>query len=71
MLADGKITPEQACSLIEEFRDAGAKLEEIHAENEQQKGFNEIAWILADWKITTEQACDAFKDWLDEWKQRL
>jgi threonine dehydrogenase-like Zn-dependent dehydrogenase len=67
MLADGKITPEQACSLIEELRDADPCLEEIDAQNEQQKCFNEIAWVFADWKITTEEACDLFKEWLDEW----
>jgi hypothetical protein len=67
-LADGKIMPEQACSLIEAFRDAGGNLdlEEIDAENEQQKGFHEIAWVLADWKITTEEACDALNEWLGE-----
>jgi len=69
MLVDGKITPEQTCSLIEELRDAGTPLEEIDAEEEQQKGFNEIASSFADWKITTEEACDVFKEWLDEWKQ--
>lgn len=71
MLADGKITPEQACSLIEELRDAGTPLEEIDAdaEEEQQNGFNEIASSFADWKITTEEACDLFKEWLDECKQ--
>ena len=72
MLADGKITPEQACSLIEELRDAGTPLEEIDAdaeEEERQKGFNEIAWTIADWKITTEEACDVFNEWLDEWKE--
>jgi hypothetical protein len=67
MLADGKITPEQACSLIEELRDADQCHEEIDAQNEQQKCFNEIAWVFADWKITTEEACDLFKEWLDEW----
>jgi hypothetical protein len=72
MLAGGKITPEQACSLIEEFRDAGGNLdlEEIDAENEQQKGFHEIAWTLADWKITTEEACSVFEEWIDEWQAR-
>ena len=69
MLADGKITPEQACSLIEDLRDAG-NAEEMYAQNEQQKGFNEIAGLFADWKITTEEACDVFKEWLDEWKPK-
>ncbi len=69
ILVDGKITPEQACSLIEELRDAGERLEEIDAQNEQQKCFNEIAWVFADYKITTEEACDMFKEWLDEWKR--
>ena len=69
MLADGKITPEQACSLIEDLRDAG-NAEEMDAQNEQQKGFNEIAGLFSDWKITTEEACDVFKEWLDEWKPK-
>jgi len=68
MLVDGKITPEQACSLIEGVRDAGERLEEIDAQNEQQKCFNEIAWVFADRKIATEEARGLFKEWLDEWK---
>jgi hypothetical protein len=35
MLVDGKITPEQACSLIADLRDAGYT-EEMDAQNEQQ-----------------------------------
>jgi hypothetical protein len=67
-LANGKITPEQACSLIEKVRDAKMFPDEIDTEDNQQKGFYEIAWLFADWKITTEEACEAFKEWTDEWK---
>ena len=38
---------------------------------QKQETLSETAKMLADGKITPEQACDAFKDWLDEWKQRL
>ncbi len=69
MLADGKITTEEACSLIEELRNAG-NVEEMDAQNEQQKCFKEIAELFADWKITTEEACDLFREWLDEWKPK-
>jgi len=67
-LADEKITPEQACSLIEELRDArcGIIADAMDAQNEQQKGFNEIAAALADWKITTEEACGLFTEWIRE-----
>lgn len=65
-LADEKITPEQACSMIEELRDAGIIADATDAQNEQQKGFNEIAMGLADWKITTEEACDLFAEWMTE-----
>jgi polyhydroxyalkanoate synthesis regulator phasin len=70
MLAEEEITTEQACSLIEDLRDAGKIADEMDTEEEQQKGFNEIAWILADWKITTEEACQLFNEWLDEWKPK-
>jgi hypothetical protein len=71
MLADGKITPEQACSMIETLRDAGIIADDIldpepEQEQEQQKGFNEIAGLFADWKITTEEACDLFTEWMTE-----
>jgi hypothetical protein len=39
-------------------------------EQEQQKGFNEIAGAFADWKITTEEACEVFVEWIDEWKSQ-
>ena len=65
-LADEKITPEQACSLIEELRDVGIIADAMDAQNEHQKGFNEIAAALADWKITTEEACDLFTEWISE-----
>jgi hypothetical protein len=39
-------------------------------EQEQQKGFNEIAGLFADWKITTEEACEVFVEWIDEWKSQ-
>ena len=65
-LADEKITPEQACSMLEELRDAGIIADATDAQNEQQKGFNEIAMGLADWKITTEEACDLFAEWMTE-----
>lgn len=66
-LADEKITTEQACSLIEELRDAGIIADAMDAQNGQQKGFNEIAAVLADWKITTEEACELFTEWMTEW----
>ena len=62
-LADEKITPEQACSLL---RDVGIIADAMDAQNEQQKGFNEIAAALADWKITTEEACGLFTEWIRE-----
>ena len=72
LLADGKITPEQACSFIEKLRDAGILADDIldpeNLEQEKQKGFNEIAGILSDWKITTEEACELFTEWMTEWK---
>ena len=66
-LADEKITPEQACSLIEKLRNMGIIADVMDAQNEQQKCFNEIASGLADWKITTEEACDLFAEWMTEW----
>ena len=66
-LADEKITPEQACSLIEELRDVGIIADAMDAQNEQQKGFNEIAAGLADWKITTEEACGLFTELMTAW----
>lgn len=69
-LADEKIRPEQACSLIEELRDAGKIADPMDAEQEQQKDFNKIAAILADWKITKEEACQVFVEWIDEWKPK-
>ena len=72
LLADDKITPEQACSFIETLRDARIfaddTLEPENLEQEKQKGFNEIAGIYADYKITTEEACDLFKELIVEWK---
>lgn len=49
-LADGKITPEQACSMIEAAHDANIFVDDIlepeNPEQEKQKGFNEIAGSL-------------------------
>jgi hypothetical protein len=74
-LADGKLTPEQACSMIEKLRDlrifADDILEPENLEQEKQKGFNEIAGVFADYKITTEEACEVFVEWIDEWKNRV
>ena len=70
LLAGSKITPEQACSIIEDRRDTGINADEMDAQNEEQKGFNEIAAVLADWKITTEEARDLFKEWIDERQAR-
>ena len=71
-LADEKITPEQACSSIEELRDVGIFPDDIldpeNLEQEKQKGFNEIAGVYADYKITTEEACEVFVEWIEEWK---
>lgn len=72
LLADDKITPEQACSFIETLRDAGIISDDTMEPEpeEQQKGFNEIAMVFADWKITREEACEAFNEWIDEWKTK-
>jgi len=73
MLADGKLTPKQACSIIEVMRDHDIFAQDIlnpeNPEQEKQKGFNEIAGVYADWKITTEEACQFFVEWIDEWKK--
>ena len=73
-LADEKLTPEHACSMIEKLRDitiiADDILEPENQSQEQQKGFNEIAAVYADWKITTEEACEVFVEWIDEWKEK-
>jgi hypothetical protein len=66
-LMNGKITPKQACSLIENVRDTKMFPHNM-TEDERQKGFDEIAWTFADWKITTEEACELFNEWIDEWK---
>jgi hypothetical protein len=39
-------------------------------DQEEQKGFNEIASLFADWQITTEETCELFNEWLDEWKPK-
>jgi hypothetical protein len=74
LLADDKITPEQACSFIETLRDAGILSDDIlepeNLEQEKQKGFNEIAGVYSDWKISTEEACECFLEWIEEWKNR-
>ena len=74
LVADDKITPEQACSFIETLRDAGILAEDIlepeNLEQEKQKGFNEIAGVYSDWKVSKEEACEAFVEWIDEWKNR-
>ena len=74
LLADDKITPEQACSFIKTLRDARIFADDIlepeNLEQEKQKGFNEIVGIYADYKITTEEACSLFEEWIDEWQAR-
>jgi len=74
LLADGKLTPEHACSMIEKLRDAKIFADDIlepeNLEQEQQKGFNEIAGVYADYKITKEEACEVFVEWIDEWKSQ-
>jgi hypothetical protein len=74
LLADDKITPEQACSFIETLRDAGILADDIldpeNLEQEKQKGFNEIAGVYSDWKVSKEEACEAFVEWVDEWKSK-
>ena len=74
LLADDKITPEQACSFIETLRDAGILAEDIlepeNLEQEKQKGFNEIAGVYSDWKVSKEEACGLFVEWIHEWKNR-
>ena len=75
LLADDKITPEQACSFIDTLRDAGILAEDIlepeNLEQEKQKGFNEIAGVYSDWKVSKEEACGLFVEWIDEWKNRV
>lgn len=66
-LMNGKITPEQTCSLLEKVRDSKMFPDELETEDKQQKGFDEIASIFADWKITTDEACELFKEWIDKW----
>ena len=75
LLADDKITPEQACSFIETLRDARIFADDIlepenleNLEQEKQKSFNEIAGIYADYQIMTEEACELFVEWIEEWK---
>ena len=72
LLADDKITPKQACAMIEKLRDAGILADDIlepeNLEQEKQKGFNEIAGVYSDWKISTEEACECFVEWINEWK---
>lgn len=72
VLMDRKLTPEKACSMIGELRDAKIFPNDIldpqNREEEQQKGFNEIAGVFADWKFTTEEACELFEEWINEWK---
>ena len=74
LLADDKITPEQACSFIETLRDSGIIAEDIlepeNLEQEKQKGFNEIAGVYSDWKVSKEEACEAFVEWIEEWKSK-
>jgi hypothetical protein len=74
LLADDKITTEQACSFIDTLRDAGILAEDIlepeNLEQEKQKGFNEIAGVYSDWKVSKEEACGLFVEWIDEWKNR-
>ena len=71
-LADGKLTPEHACSMIAVLRDskifADDILEPENPEQEKQKGFNEIAGVYSDWQITKEEACEFFVEWIEEWK---
>jgi len=73
-LAVGKVTPEQACSMIEKLRDknifAPDILEPETKAQEQQKGFNEIAGVYADYKITKEEACELFVEWIEELKTK-
>jgi len=69
-LADEKITPEQACSLIEELRNVGIIADAMDAQNEQQKCFNEIVEMLADGKITKEQACTLFEELSNEYSSK-
>ena len=73
-LADEKLTPEKACSMIEKLRDikifADDILEPKNREEEKQKGFNEIAGVYADYKISKEEACEVFVEWIGEWKHR-
>lgn len=72
-LANGILTPEHVCSMIEVLRDSKIFPDDIldpeDQAQEQQKGFNEIAGVYADWQITKEEACKFFVEWNDEWKK--
>jgi leucyl aminopeptidase len=72
-LANGILTPEHVCSMIEVLRDSKIFPDDIldpeDQAQEQQKGFNEIAGVYADWKITKEEACECFVEWNDDWKK--
>jgi hypothetical protein len=68
-LADGKLTPEHACSMIEVLRGHNIFADTMD-KSEKQTGFNEIAAMYADYKITKEEACEVFVEWIDEWKNR-
>jgi len=72
-LTDGKITPEQACSMIEAARDANIFADDIlepeNQEQEKQKGFNEIAGVYSDYQILKKEACELFVEWIAEWKK--
>jgi len=71
-LANGTLTPEHVCSMIEVLRDSKIFPDDIldpkDQAEEKQKGFNEIAGTYADWQITKEEACEFFVEWTNEWK---
>ena len=70
--ANGTLTPEHVCSMIEVLRESKIFPDDIldpeDQAEEKQKGFNEIAGMYADWKITKEEACELFVEWTNEWK---
>ena len=71
-LANGTLTPEHVCSMLEALRDSKIFPDDIldpkDQAEEKQQGFNKIAGIYEDWKITKEEACELFVEWTNEWK---
>jgi hypothetical protein len=80
VLADGKITMEEACSLFKELSDeldaddqlkafqeaVGFAKKELEVGSSRNKERLDVLKQHADGKITMEEACSLFKEWSDE-----